>query len=100
MALHGARAEAYLSCERHGHLAGWDDGFPVPALEIRETIVRHICEARPPDELVERHVQRIRAHLAETGTWITAWRKVDPADQVGEAAARDTRKWRLIYPSR
>ena len=41
---HGVRAEAHLSCERHGHLTGWDDGFPVPALEIREGIVRHLRE--------------------------------------------------------
>ncbi|WP_137159173.1 hypothetical protein, partial [Blastococcus sp. CCUG 61487] len=47
-------------------------------------------EVRPPDELIERHVRRIRDHLAQTGTWITAWRKVDPADQVDETAARDT----------
>lgn len=41
---HGVRVEACLSCERHGHVAGWDDGSPVPAMEFRETVVRHMYQ--------------------------------------------------------
>lgn len=48
-----------------------------------------IANERPSEELVEQHVRRIRDHLGRSGTWIVAWRKIDPGDQVAEAAARD-----------